>query len=106
MRNALEDIFLSDDQVRDIVDTLDLKKNVVLQGLQELAKLCSTDYVLIGEKAFKYRDSHQSYSYEDFVQGLRPDPNSNSTGFKLTNGKFYQFCQSAKNHLMKNLFSS
>ena len=37
-----------------------------------------------------------SYSYEDFVQGLRPDPNSNSTGFKLTNGKFYQFCQSAK----------
>ena len=35
---------------------------------------------------------HQSYSYEDFIQGYRPDEDS----FKLVNGVFYSFCEKAK----------
>ena len=34
---------------------------------------------------------HQSYSYEDFVQGYRPVYN----GFVLKNGTFYDFCKKA-----------
>jgi len=36
---------------------------------------------------------HQSYSYEDFVQGWRP---TESGGFVLREGIFYKFCQCAR----------
>jgi 5-methylcytosine-specific restriction protein B len=36
---------------------------------------------------------HQSYSYEDFIQGFRP---SESGQFELKNGHFFQFCRRAQ----------
>lgn len=38
---------------------------------------------------------HQSYSYEDFIQGLRP---TQKGGFDLRDGIFYSFCQRALAH--------
>ena len=40
---------------------------------------------------------HQSYAYEDFIQGYRPDPNSDG-GFTLTTGIFYDICKRAENN--------
>lgn len=36
---------------------------------------------------------HQSYSYEDFVQGIRP---SEEGGFERRNGIFFDFCSKAR----------
>ena len=36
---------------------------------------------------------HQSYAYEDFVQGWRP---TETGGFTLRNGVFFEFCKSAE----------
>jgi 5-methylcytosine-specific restriction protein B len=36
---------------------------------------------------------HQSYSYEDFIQGFRP---SGTGAFSLQNGTFYDFCTKAR----------
>lgn len=43
---------------------------------------------------------HQSYSYEDFIMGYRPDGN----GFRLKQGPFYEFCDAAKNDSENNYF--
>ena len=102
LENALLDLFLDREQIQEINESLKLKKNVVLQGPPGVGKTFVAQrlaYLLIGEKKrsnVEMIQFHQSYAYEDFVQGLRPDPNANGSGFKLTNGIFYNFCLAAK----------
>lgn len=53
-------------------------------------------YALLGAKddaRLERVQFHQSYSYEDFILGYRP----NGTGFELKTGIFYRFCQRAGN---------
>jgi 5-methylcytosine-specific restriction protein B len=44
---------------------------------------------------------HQSYSYEDFIQGYRPTEDG---GFNLNNGVFYEFCEKAKGFPKEDFF--
>jgi 5-methylcytosine-specific restriction protein B len=44
------------------------------------------------ESRIEFVQFHQSYSYEDFVQGWRPEK---AGGFYLRNGVFYEFCKRA-----------
>lgn len=45
---------------------------------------------------------HQSYGYEDFIQGLRPDTSSETMAFKTIDGVFKKIADEALNHSDKD----
>lgn len=95
---ALEDLFMDAPQFHDIVDTLARKMNIVLEGPPGVGKTFIAKrlaYRLIGFKVperVRMIQFHQSYAYEDFIQGFRP---RDEGGFELRNGVFYKFCREA-----------
>jgi 5-methylcytosine-specific restriction protein B len=98
LAEALAELFIDEDKLEEILSLLRLKKNLILQGPPGTGKTFVSKrlaYALIGEKAPErvgMVQFHQSYSYEDFIQGYRPS----GTGFRLKNGIFYEFCEKAK----------
>jgi len=98
VEEALKDLFLSEKDFRQISDSLERKKNIILEGPPGVGKTFIAKrlaYLTIGYKAperVKMIQFHQSYAYEDFIQGYRP---SEDGGFDLRNGVFYSFCQEA-----------
>ena len=103
-KDALKDLFISDDKYNQIINMLNNKLNIILQGPPGTGKSFSAKkiaYSLIGEKddsRVQMIQFHQSYSYEDFIQGFRPDNDGN---FKIKNGVFYNFCKEALNNSSK-----
>lgn len=98
--DAMEGLFIARETFEDILALLRLKKNIIVQGPPGVGKtfFCKRlAYSLMGEKAVTRLGMvqfHQSYSYEDFIQGYRPS----GTGFQLRNGIFYNYCQRAINN--------
>lgn len=97
---ATEGLFITKEEFVEILDLLKFKKNLILQGPPGTGKSFIAKrlaYALIGEKDDNRIASiqfHQSFSYEDFIQGYRPK--KDSSGFHLQDGVFYSFCQKAK----------
>ena len=96
-----EGLFQSAADIEGILSALRRKKNVVLQGPPGVGKTFvarKLAYALMGAKQPKRVELvqfHQSYSYEDFVQGWRPS----ADGFQLRSGVFHQFCDLARTDL-------
>ena len=103
-REALADLFISKKRFFRILDALELRKNLILQGPPGTGKTFMARrlaWCLIGSKDYgsvEMVQFHQSYAYEDFVQGYRPTEDG---GFTLRNGVFYEFCERAKYNLDK-----
>ena len=76
---ALKDLFLDDAEFHRILDSISRHKNVILQAPPGVGKTYIARRIawcLTGRKdsqSVEMVQFHQSYAYEDFVQGYRPD---------------------------------
>ena len=93
----LKSVYMDRDQYNAIVGLLKTKKNIILQGAPGVGKTFVAKrlaYSMMGVKdvsRVKLVQFHQSYSYEDFIEGYRPS----GAGFELVKGAFYSFCKKA-----------
>ncbi len=98
LMDALESIFLDQEEMDEILLLWKAKKNIILQGPPGVGKSFAAEKLAFAlmEEAERERigfvQFHQSYSYEDFVEGYKPVEN----GFELKSGKFVQFCRKAE----------
>jgi MoxR-like ATPase len=96
---ALSELFIEPDAFQKILDTLRRKKNVVLQGPPGVGKTFFSKrvaYALMEEaddRRVQMIQFHQSYSYEDFVEGYRPTEGGR---FEIRTGRFMEFAERAR----------
>jgi 5-methylcytosine-specific restriction protein B len=98
LEDAVRELFLDETKIKEALNLLRYKKNVVLQGPPGVGKTFFAKrlaYLLLGAKdkaRFRQVQFHQSYAYEDFVQGYRPGESGN---FERVDGPFLRFCEDA-----------
>ena len=96
----LEEVYMSKKDYIELKDALLFQKNIVLYGAPGVGKSFAAArlaYSLMGEQAddrVMRVQFHQSYSYEDFIEGLRPKAGGI---FDPEAGIFKEFCGKAKN---------
>lgn len=94
----LNDVFMEEERYDELVNLLQYKKNVILQGAPGVGKTFLAKrlvYSMLGKKAASKIEAvqfHQSYTYEDFIMGYKPV----DEGFELKEGVFYRFCKKAE----------
>ena len=96
---AHQDLFIPPTHFTRILTSIKSRKNLILQGPPGTGKTFIARRIawcLIGRKddePIEMVQFHQSYAYEDFVEGFRP---TDKGGFTLKPGVFHRFCERAR----------
>jgi len=107
MADALSEVFLSEQAINEILSRLKRKQNLILQGPPGVGKTFIAKrlaYLMMGvtdKSRVEMAQFHQSYAYEDFIQGIRAD---GAGGFKVKTGIFYNFCRRAQRDRQNSYF--
>ncbi len=105
--NFLNDVYITSTEYDKLYTLLKHKKNIILQGAPGVGKTFAAKrlaYSIMGEKddnRVQCVQFHQSYSYEDFIEGYRPLEDG---GFELRDGVFKKFCDKASRNTDKEYF--
>ena len=85
--------------VVELLEILDYKKNMILQGAPGVGKTHTAKRLAFAKMGCKDESRvlqvqfHQNYTYDDFIMGLRP---TESGGFRFEPGPFYLICKQAE----------
>lgn len=120
--NAIYKGVLKNMEIKKIANLLLQKKNIILQGAPGVGKTYATASVALSiiDKNFgdfddhkkvmaeykKYVDGgqiqfvtfHQSYDYEDFVEGIKPETDGDKISYPVESGIFKKICEIASNN--------
>lgn len=103
----LQDVFVSKSDLTAMKGLLERKKNLILQGAPGTGKTYAARrlaYAMMGEEDASrvgFVQFHQSYTYEDFVIGYRPNSEG---GFDVQPGIFAGFCARAARDSERSYF--
>ncbi|MDJ0746035.1 MAG: AAA family ATPase [Xenococcaceae cyanobacterium MO_167.B27] len=83
------------------IKTLQRKKQIILQGSPGTGKTFIAEniakYLIGGTDGFyDIIQFHPAYTYEDFIQGIRPETNNGQLEYNLVPGRFLEFCSKAE----------
>lgn len=104
----LEEVFMDEKSYDNLVDLVRKKKNIVLQGAPGVGKTFAAKRLAYSMMGLKNQERimmiqfHQSYTYEDFIEGFRPS--GTGLNFEIKKGSFYNFCKKAADNLEKEYF--
>ena len=99
IEDAHQDLFIPPDRFTRILTSIKSRKNLILQGPPGTGKTFIARRIAwshIGRQdngPIEMVQFHQSYAYEDFVQGYRP---TRTGGFELRDGVFRSVCERAR----------
>lgn len=105
--NPFENLFIKDEYIMQIIRVLKRKKAIILKGVPGVGKtyvirdLIEKSFVNIGEQGIEMIQFHQSYSYEEFIEGLKPQMDST---FAAEKGVFYDIAKRAEDDPENNYF--
>jgi len=97
----LKEIFMDSDRLDDILSLLEnnTKRQIILQGPPGTGKTFIaqnlSNYLTQSKERIEIIQFHPSYSYEDFIEGYRPQADK---GFILNDGIFKTLCYKAKSN--------
>lgn len=104
---SFEDLFIDDDYINEIVNVMKRKKNIILRGVPGVGKTYCIKTIIkksfdnLVEDSIEMIQFHQSYSYEEFVEGLKPQM---SGGFDIEKGLFFDISIRARDNPDNNYF--
>jgi len=104
----LSEVFIDRQDLVRLISLLENKKNLILKGAPGVGKTFISKrlaHVMMGEKdetRIHMVQFHQSYSYEDFIEGFRPK--SEGEGFELKQGPFVKFARKAERDPERDYF--
>lgn len=116
---------LSMEMINKVASVLKIKKNIILQGAPGTGKTYNTAALalaIIGvdisslshddlmieyekrktEKQIAFVTFHQSFDYEDFIEGLKPEVKEGAVTYDVKDGIFKQICDAARNDAKKS----